>query len=414
MTCCIFALAFVFLCFSAAFGTPKVRLDKTEIDFKKIEEGETASEKLTLRNVGDASVTVRKLSSSSPGLTATIEEKVVEAGKSSEIEVKFATAGISPCRLVKYVYIQVVSDGGEAEPGGTDELNIPVTCRATIRPKSKAMLQIQPFEVDFGVIMPGETPSEQVILTNIGTADLEIEPVQYVDSKFEILGSGKITLKPGGDNKDNKLFVRYKGGEKEFPGRFEGMMLIKSNTADGPYTKVVLKGFVAEQSVAVTGVMDSPPPPKEGEEPETGKRYLFKVGNYYEPYKVKVTMLNGTEKGKSYDVGIGRAATRAIEFDPEEKGKKISLQVDIIIEEPPVEEKPEEEPEEVKPEGEGTSEEKKEEPPTPGAEKEGEEKPEGGVSDDTPEEAVDDTADAPPEEPEEDKPEEGTETEDQE
>ncbi len=309
-----------------ADAVPKVRIQETDIDFGKIEEGESETKTLTIRNIGDSKLEITKLEANSTSVIPTSLNKTIEPNGEGKIEIKFDSTGIEPCQLIKYVYVYT------DDPDLKDR-SIAVTCRATIVPLNKPMIQIQPYELDLGVVNPGQTVRKTITYKNVGSADLEVEPIQYLDRMSKITKNiSEKTLAPG---QSGTFEISYEGKN---PGKIDSFILLKSNSAEGPYSKIAITGEVAGKNINITSVEKVAAP--ERSQPET-ERYKINFANYYSPYKVKVTFLNGIRKGTAFTLDENRSMPRFIDLDPEEPGKTISIQLDIIIE-PPPEKTPEE------------------------------------------------------------------------
>lgn len=352
LTAIVITAVFALITFTNVFPAetaPKARIANTEIDFDKIEAGKSESKTIKIENIGGGKLEVTKVTTNSPAIVPTITDKVVEPGKSGEIQVKFDSTGIEPSVLVKYIYVYT----NDPELG---DRAIPVTCRAIVIPVNSPLIQLMPYEVELGVVNLGETVTKTIDYRNVGTADLEIEPIQYVDSRFKLTKNVSAkTLIPGGMGNFEISF------EAKAPGKIESYILVKSNTAGGPFSRVAVTGTVVDKNITIAGI--SPKLDQEGK-PEKPEKYNIRFSNYFAPYKIKITVLNGPQKGTSFDIPENSVRPNTIELDEAGNGKIISLQLDIIIEEPKpvVEEKTPEEvekkEEETKPEGEG---EKKEE-----------------------------------------------------
>jgi len=326
-----------------AEADPKARIQETEIDFGKIEKGESETKKVIIRNVGDSKLEITKLGTNSTSLIPVILDKSIEPNDKGEIEIKFDSTGIKPCRLVKYVYVYT------NDPDLKDR-SIPVTCSATVVPVNAPLIQLQPYEIDLGVVNPGETVKRSVTYRNVGTADLEVEPIQYIDQNFKI--TKNITDRILAPGKNGVFEISF---ERATPGKIDSFIILKSNSAGDPYSKVAFTGEVARKSISITGLEPIKAAEGSTDKPE---RYGISFGNYYSPYKLKVTVLSGPQKGKTFEVRENTLRSDFLNLDPDKPGKKISVQLDIIIEdapqkesEPAEKEKPAEKmkPDEVKP-----------------------------------------------------------------
>ena len=356
---------------------PKATIANKQVDFGPIEAGKSKTETVKIENKGDSKLEITKLASNSPSVIPTVAEKIIEPGKTGEIQIKFDSTGIEPCILIKYVYVYT------NDPELTDR-SIPITCSATVVPVNSPLIKLEPYELDLGIVNPGQKITRKIQYRNVGTAELEVEPIQYIDvaGGFKLEKNISARTIPG-DGMGN-FEISF---ESTMPRKIDSYILIKSNTAGGPYSKVSITGVVADKNIGLTGI--EAVKDKEGnlEKPE---KYNVSFNNYFAPYKVKVTVLNGPQKGNTFDVTANNPLPSIIGLDPNEQGKKISLQLDIIIEEPKVPATEEKKPAE----GEKTGEEKKPEEKTKtdaetkaGETKSGEAKPpESGEKDKSPEE----------------------------
>ena len=310
--------AFIAAGASIAEAASKARIQNTKIDFGKIEEGGSETRTIIIKNIGDSKLEIEKVETNSDSLIPTIIDKTIEPDSEGEIEVKFDTTGIKPCRLIKYVYVYP-SDR---------ERSVAVTCSAIVVPVNTPMIKFERYNIDLGVVYPGEKVNKTIKYSNVGSTDLEIEPIQYIDQQFEIIRNvTQRTLAPGG----NGFFqISFEG---RIPGSVDSFILLKSNSADGPYSKVSITGQVTQKSFVIGGLrLINTPEDTEGKSQE----YELDFKNFNTPYKLRVTRLNGTQKGQSFNLDANRSISDTFQLDPEEPGKKISIQLDIIIEEPPV------------------------------------------------------------------------------
>jgi hypothetical protein len=303
----------------AADAVPKVRIQETDVDFGKIEAGKSETKTITIRNIGDSKLEIRKLETNSTSVIPTAVNSTVEPNGEGKIEIKFDSTGIEPCRLIKYVYVYT------DDPDLKDR-SIAVTCRATIVPLSKPTVQLEPYELDLGVVNPGETVKRTITYRNVGSADLKVEPIQYLDRRCKVTKNiTEHTLAPG---QSGSFEISFKG---ENPGKIDSFILLKSDSAEGPYSKITITGEIAERNINIKGLTRIETP--EGSQAET-ERYKIDFANYFAPYKVKVTLLNGISKDTAFTLDENRSMPRFIDLDPEEPGKTISIRLDIVMEEP--------------------------------------------------------------------------------
>lgn len=331
----IFSLVFHVIAFGAD-DAPRAKIANPEINFDKVEAGKSETKTVKIENVGGGKLEITKISSNSLSIIPSMTEKVIEAGKSGEIQIKFDSTGIEPSILVKYVYVYT----NDPELG---DRAIPITCRAIVVPVDSPLIQLIPFEVDLGVLNVGETVTRTIEFRNVGTANLEIEPIQYLDSQFKLTKNiSARTLPPGSTGNFEISF------EAKAPNKIESYILIKSSTAGGPFSKVSIVGRVVDKNITIAGITQRLD--KDGK-PEIPEKYNIKFSNYFAPYRLKVTVLNGPKKGTIIDIPENNVLSDIIELDAGENGKTISLQVDIIIEPPKaaVEETKPEGTEEAKP-----------------------------------------------------------------
>ncbi len=227
----------------------KARITEKEIDFGEIEQGKSKTMTVKIENLGDVKLEIKKLDTNCTYLIPSVKNKIVKPGESQEIEIKFDSAGMKPSRLVKYVLVKYAY----VKPNDNDRKvrSIPVTCSATIIPFKKPMLQLEPYEVDLGIVNPGETVTRRVTYKNVGTADLEVEPILYLDRSFKITRNiQKKKLPPpkdGEDNRESQDFFQF-SFEAKTPGKIDSFIIIRSNSDGGSYSKVAVTGEVADKS----------------------------------------------------------------------------------------------------------------------------------------------------------------------
>lgn len=217
-----------FLAVSLAAESAELTLSRMVWDFESVQQGDTAAQKIVLKNTGADVAKVHKVElpagfSVNPELAA----KEIPAGGEFEVEFTFDSSGILG-KLQQYAYIFL--SGGEI---------LPLTIKGEVYEKAEPRLEVTPTEWDFGTVTVGESRQMSFRCKNTGTADLELDEVQVYDPRFEVtrnIPKEKLKLPPG-DQVDFIVSVNPK-----YPGKCDTDFYVKSNSAGSKYTKISAKG----------------------------------------------------------------------------------------------------------------------------------------------------------------------------
>ncbi len=360
---CSAAMASVSL---STIAAPRIEVDTIEWDVGEVEQGESEEREFVVTNAGDEVLKIKNIESDCPCITFPSIDKEIEPGKSGKVRVVFNATGLAPMKFQKYVYI--TSNDPKTTGRGTV-----LTVKGRVTPVPEPKLWIEEWKRDIGVVRQGERKVLEYDYENKGSAELEVEPLFFLDEEqFELVEDiSEKKLKRGQHGKFKIAF------NAEKLGRVDAFFLVKWKNPETPDTKKLTKckieGYVIEKEKGIS-ISEPMLKPKAEGEPETKvSEYLFNITNH-NPYSVEVAMIQGDVEGEKVVIESGKSSELTAEVSDESALKSISFKVNILLssEEPeePVEEKAE--PEAEKPEtteGELTTEKEKE------GEREAEEKP---------------------------------------
>ena len=176
----------------AQTGTPKLTIEKTDIDLGEIKEGGVVNYELKVWNRGSDTLRINDIKTSCSCISASGEIKPIPAGGSGNINVVFNSADRHGSQK-KYVYL--FSNDKE-----NPELRVSFAANVVAEQKnisvSKARLVLSDYTFDFGNITEGDTARVNISYKNEGSDPLEIQKVQSSCGCTMAVPSGMI-IKPG-------------------------------------------------------------------------------------------------------------------------------------------------------------------------------------------------------------------------
>lgn len=204
--------------------TRHLSMSPASIDFGELTAGRRTTRTLTVRNAGTAKVTITEIKAAGPGFEVSAPPLPLglAAGQTATLEATFvpvegdkATGSIS-----------VGSDASES-------LNsVPLTGKNTV-----GQLTASPPRVGFGSMPLGSTSTQAVVLTDTGTAAVNITNASVTGSGFSISGLQlPVTLQPGSSTSFNAVF------DPNTAGNTTGSISLTSDAKKSP-TSVTLTGM---------------------------------------------------------------------------------------------------------------------------------------------------------------------------
>lgn len=165
------SLAFLIalLVLNAAFSQPKiVVVQGTTFDFGKVEEGNTVTKTLTLKNVGSDSLIISNVSTSCGCTVAKLSEKNLAPGDSAALSIAFYTKDVVGTSVKRQVFVR---------SNDSTQSSVTITMVATIL----RLIEAEPRYINFGVVNLGSTVKRSVVLRNMRDAVVKLLSVSIGD-----------------------------------------------------------------------------------------------------------------------------------------------------------------------------------------------------------------------------------------
>jgi len=210
------AAAFLAASAGAQAAKPRAVFKETSHDFGKVKQGEVVSHEFVFKNEGGAPLVVEKVETTCGCTAALVSEKTIAPGKEGKIKATFDTRGYSG-RLARYLYL--VSNDAE---NPRRELSL----AADIQVPPSARIDVDPYNVDMGLVLEGEAPTAKIVIKSAGPRELKVE---MAHESVQFFVGGKLLTKPlfipSGESREVEL--RFPAQAKT--GIARDYVLLKSN-----------------------------------------------------------------------------------------------------------------------------------------------------------------------------------------
>ncbi len=214
--------AVVNLSANAVSSTSQISLSSSAINFGNVTVNNQSSQTLTVSNTGSAALTISSVSISGTGFgfTGITTPKSISAGQSASIIVGYtaATAGAATGTLT-------INSNDTTSP----KLTVALSANGTVAPAGN--LQTNQNSLAFGSVTNGSNLTKQVVLTNTGTAAVQISAVTVTGTGFTASGiSTPATLNASATA---TLSVKF---SPTSTGAVTGFVSVTSNATGSPLT----------------------------------------------------------------------------------------------------------------------------------------------------------------------------------
>ncbi|RNC65256.1 MAG: DUF1573 domain-containing protein [Desulfuromonadales bacterium] len=165
-----------------ALAAPTISVEKPVLDFGTIPQGKKINHVFTLKNTGDAPLTIIRTKTSCGCTVANVSTKTIEPGKSGELKTTFDSA----------------SFGGKISKTITIETNDPATPAYTLTIKGTINedLVVTPRQLNLGQLKAGSSRDFSLTLENRGERTIKIVSVTTPLTQAKA-ATKKQTIKPG-------------------------------------------------------------------------------------------------------------------------------------------------------------------------------------------------------------------------
>ena len=210
---------------------PSILVTPSSVSFGSVPVGTTATQSISLKNVGTANLSVSADSVTGTGFAVTaFSAQTLAPGNSMSFNATFtpnSTASVTGS-------ISVTTDA----PGSPTV--IPLSGTGT-----QAGMSVTPSSVSFGNVTDGTSSTQAITLKNTGTANLVVSAASATGTGFSINGFTAQTVAPNGTMSFNAVF------SPTTTGAVTGSISVSTNLAGSP-TAIPLSGTGTQAGVSVT------------------------------------------------------------------------------------------------------------------------------------------------------------------
>lgn len=214
-----------------ASGQPKIKFKETAWDFGKVKQGEVLSHEFVFTNEGDATLVIQRVSTSCGCTAALVSADRIPPGKEGRIGIKFDTRGYGG-PVKKLVYVD------SNDPDGQHR-TIEVGADIEIPPAPR--IDLDPYNVDVGLVVEGEDIKADLKIMNRGELELKAE-LNHRNATFQVGGkpvSGPLKIAAG-----KEVTVEVLIPTLNRTGTVREYVLIKSNDPLRTTLSMYLSGYI--------------------------------------------------------------------------------------------------------------------------------------------------------------------------
>jgi hypothetical protein len=229
--------AVVNLSATAVAAAPQISLSSTSVQFGTVGIGSTSNLNLTISNTGNADLTVSvvSLTGAEFSVSGIATPKTIVAGQSAMVGLSFQpTVGGAAAATLS------VTSNDPVNPTNT------VALTGTGSTATFGQLQANPTSVSFGSVSTGSNATKPIILSNTGTAAVQISSIAASGTGFTVNGiTVPFTLNAAATATLNAVFAPTAAGS------VSGSVTVTSNATNSPLT-ISLTGTGAQPGLSIT------------------------------------------------------------------------------------------------------------------------------------------------------------------
>ena len=171
---------------ATAMAAPQTAIDQPTFDFGSINQGKKVDHVFTIRNKGDAPLTIKSVRPSCGCTAASIMTSVIPPGKTGAIKASFNSTNFAGT-IQKTVAVD------------TDDPKLP-TSILTLKGTVVEDIQINPKQLNLGQVKVNETTRSALVIVNKGSKPLQLTSVKSSLAQI-IAKADRSLLKPGESSK---------------------------------------------------------------------------------------------------------------------------------------------------------------------------------------------------------------------
>lgn len=214
-----------------ASGQPKIKFRETAWNFGKIKQGKAVSHEFVFTNEGDATLVIRRVTTTCGCTAALVSDEKVAPGEEGRIEVKFDTRGYGG-QIGKLVYVE---SNDPKEP----QKQLEVKADIEVPPSPK--IEIEPYNLDVGLLVEGEELRAGLKVMNKGELELRAEFNHRTATYFLDAKPAPIPLKVAA-GKEVEVDVRIPTMNRT--GVIREYVLVKSNDPMRSTLSLYVSGYI--------------------------------------------------------------------------------------------------------------------------------------------------------------------------
>jgi hypothetical protein len=216
---------------ATAAGEPRIKFRETAWDFGKVSQGKTVSHAFVFTNEGDAALVIKRVTTTCGCTAALVSAERVAPGQEGKIEVRFDTRGYGG-QVGKLVYV---------ESNDPNEPKKQLEVRADIEVPPSPKIEIDPYNLDIGLLVEGEELQAGLKLMNRGEMELRAE-FNHRSAQYFVAGKpASVPLKVAA-GKEVEVEVRIPTMNRV--GVIREYVLVKSNDPMRSTLSLYLSGYI--------------------------------------------------------------------------------------------------------------------------------------------------------------------------
>jgi len=214
-----------------ASGEPRIKFRETAWNFGKISHGRAVSHEFVFTNEGDATLVIKKVTTTCGCTAALVSSEKLAPGAEGKIEVKFDTRGYGG-QVGKLVYV---------ESNDPNEPQKQLEIKADIEVPPSPKIEIDPYNLDIGLLVEGEELEADLIVMNKGEMELRAE---FIHRSALYFVAGKPVAFPLKVAAGKEVAVEIRIPTVNKVGVIREYVLVKSNDPMRSTLSLYLSGYI--------------------------------------------------------------------------------------------------------------------------------------------------------------------------
>ena len=229
---------------------PRIKFKEPVRDFGRVKAGEILSHEFVFANAGDATLHIKKVTTTCGCTAALLSDERLDPGKQGKIEVKFDTRGYGG-RVSKYIFVDS-NDPRQAR------VQLEVAADIEVPPSPK--IEINPYNHDAGLLVAGEELRAPLQVMNKGELELRVE-FNHRNAAFFVAGKAAPSPLKIAAGKETDVEIRIPTRDRM--GTVREYILIKSNDPMRSTLSLYLTGYIISKEQLKDCLLYTSPSPRD-------------------------------------------------------------------------------------------------------------------------------------------------------